>query len=75
MILSFGVHFMMFHRDTWGIKSTLCKIFWQRTQSSFSEQQIDIFQADLFGLLEEEKDDWEGDNDVPCCKDNRLVKK
>lgn len=42
------------------------QILRQRTQCSLAKQQIDILQRNLIGLLEEEEDDGERNDNVEC---------
>lgn len=46
----------------------------QGSQGAFAEEQIDFFQRDAFGLLENEKDNWEGYEQV-CNWENKVSKK
>jgi hypothetical protein len=47
---------------------TLAQIFQQSPQCPFPKQQIDIFQANLRGLLKEEEYDWESNTNVESHK-------
>jgi hypothetical protein len=42
------------------------QIIRKHSQSSLSKEEINIFERDFLGLLEEEEDDGECDADVPC---------
>lgn len=45
--------------------AVLVQIIRERSQRSLSKQQINIFQTDLLRFLEAEKDNWEGNDEVP----------